>query len=74
MILIHRLLVKLPVKHCHAATLGKLFTPLCPSQTELLSTGQTAVMPCGWEGDCRPGGKYWQPLTALRVKSLWQSG
>jgi len=50
MILIHRLLVKLPVKHCHAATLGKLFTPLCPSQTEQLSTGQTAVTPYGWEG------------------------
>jgi len=39
-----------------AATLGKLFTPMyyC-HQAAQLSTGQAAVMPCGWEGNRRSG-------------------
>ena len=33
----------------------------CASVTKQLGTGQRAVMVCGWGGNCRPGGKKWQP-------------
>jgi len=44
--------------HCQVTTLGKLFTHMCPCQQEVffIATIQTAVMPCGWEGNRRSGG------------------
>ena len=37
---------------CHPYNLTKLFTRICLSyQAVQFCTGQTAVMPCGWEGD-----------------------
>jgi len=39
--------------HCWAATLGKLFIPMCLSVQ--FGTGQGAVMLCGWEGNRRSG-------------------
>jgi len=33
--------------------------------------GQRAVMLCGWEGNRRPSGKYWQPTAGLTTCHLW---
>jgi len=43
---------------CCITTLGKLFTPMCLChQAVWLGTSQRAAILCGWEGNCRPGGK-----------------
>ena len=37
---------------------------VCPChQTVYSRTGQGAVTLFGWEGNCAPGGKWWQPTT-----------
>ena len=50
-------------KSC-VTTLGKLFTPMCLChQAVKVGTGVGEVMLCSWEGNHRPGEKWWQPTT-----------
>ena len=59
-----------PVRHCCSTTLGKLFKPVCLGhQAVLFGMGLGAVMLFGWEGNCSPGGKWWQHTAGFMTKS-----
>ena len=52
--------------------LGKFLTPMCLwHQAVQAGTGLTAVTPEGWEGNCRPGGKYHQVHDCMLPPAGW---
>ena len=50
----------------HLPRVNSTFYPLWDGK---MSTSQMAVMLCGWEGNCRPGG--WVIVTCVRADCLW---
>ena len=48
-------------RRCRVTVLGKLFTPIVP----LFTKQRNWYWPMGREGDCGPGGKYWQPTAGF---------
>jgi len=46
---------------CPITVLGKLFTPIVP----LFTKQRNWYRPTGREGNCGPGGKYWQPTAGF---------
>ena len=54
----------------------KFLTPMClHHQAVQVGTGVRAVLPYGWEGNWKPGRKWWQPTTGFHevygCVSLW---
>jgi len=49
-------------RRCPVTVLGKLFTPIVPLFTKS-KIGSSPLKGCG--GNCRPGGKYWQPTAGF---------
>ena len=47
-------------RRCRVTVLGKLFTPIVPLFTEI---GSSPLKGC--DGNCRPGGKQWQPTAGF---------
>ena len=52
--------LKTQPRRCRVTVLGKLFTPIVPANSE---TGSSPLKGC--EGNCRPGGKKWQPAAGF---------
>ena len=56
---------------CRVTVLGKLFIPIVPLFTKQ-QIGSSPLKGC--EGSCRPGGKLWQPTSALMLLVGRQEG
>ena len=50
-------------RRCRVTVLDKLFTPIVPLFTKQQNWYSSPLKGCG--GNCRPGGKQWQPTTGF---------